>query len=76
MPKLLSEITPGERVKIRELMDSPYKARLIEMGCYPGEEVELSKIAPLGCPMAVYVSGYELSLRKKEAESVWVEALN
>ena len=43
------------------------------MGCLPGEHITLSKKAPLGCPFAVLVSGYELSLRKEEAASVMIE---
>ena len=38
-----------------------------------GEVVELSKIAPFGCPFAIHVSGYELSLRKEEAACVLVK---
>jgi ferrous iron transport protein A len=37
------------------------------MGCIPGEEIEVVRIAPLGDPMAIMVAGYQLSLRKEEA---------
>ncbi len=43
------------------------------MGCLPGELIALSKTAPLGCPLAVTIAGYELSLRKEEAASVLIE---
>ncbi|MBL7918444.1 MAG: ferrous iron transport protein A [Bacteroidia bacterium] len=76
MLKALSDLKAGEHGVITELKESPYKARLLDMGCIPGEEVELSKTAPLGCPFAIYVAGYELSLRKNEAENVLVEVLN
>ena len=45
----------------------------MEMGCIPGEMVVLTKTAPLGCPFAINVAGYELSLRKEEASSVLIE---
>ena len=43
------------------------------MGCLPGETVSLSKTAPFGCPMAINIAGYELSLRKDEAALVMIE---
>lgn len=46
------------------------------MGCLPGETVRLNKQAPLGCPISINVSGYELSLRKGEAATVLIEFLN
>jgi ferrous iron transport protein A len=42
----------------------------MEMGCLPGEEVTLERLAPMGDPMAIAVAGYSLSLRKNEAASV------
>jgi len=75
MLKPLSDLKSGEQAVITELKNSPYKARLIEMGCLPGEKVALAKIAPLGCPMAIYVGGYELSLRKNEAQTVFIDSI-
>jgi ferrous iron transport protein A len=43
------------------------------MGCLPGEKITLTKIAPLGDPIAITVSGYELSMRKAEASTVLLE---
>jgi len=43
------------------------------MGCLPGEKITLTKIAPLGDPIAIEISGYELSLRKDEASTVVLE---
>jgi ferrous iron transport protein A len=42
----------------------------MEMGCLPGEEIKLERIAPMGDPIAVSVSGYQLSLRKREAATI------
>lgn len=40
------------------------------MGCLPGESVQVERVAPLGDPMAVTISGYQLSLRKQEAATI------
>ncbi len=76
MEKHLSELKPGEKAIIKFIDDTPFRSKLIEMGCYPGEEISVSKVAPLGCPFAIYISGYELSLRKNEAENILVETIN
>lgn len=73
MLKKLSELLPGQTAVIAQLDETPYRSKMIEMGCYPGEEVKVSKIAPMGCPIAIYISGYELSLRKNEADHIMVE---
>jgi ferrous iron transport protein A len=44
--------------------------KLMEMGCLPGEEIRVDRIAPLGDPIAINVSGYQLSLRKREASTI------
>ena len=71
----LAELKKGQKAIVRSFTDTnkELSARLIEMGFLPGEEVALSKIAPLGCPLAVNVAGYELSLRKEEAASVVID---
>ena len=48
--------------------------KLMEMGCVPGETVCVEKIAPLGDPISIRVSGYLLSLRINEAETILVES--
>ncbi len=69
----LAQLEKGQKAVIRSFTDTALSTRLIEMGCLPGEEVLLSKKAPLGCPYAIQVAGYELSLRKEEAASVLIE---
>ncbi len=44
--------------------------KLMEMGCLPGEPIYVERIAPLGDPIAVTISGYQLSLRKQEASTI------
>lgn len=69
----LAQLEKGQKAVIRSFTDTALSTRLIEMGCLPGEEILLSKKAPLGCPYAIQVAGYELSLRKEEAASVLIE---
>ncbi len=47
--------------------------KLMEMGCVPGEEVCIVKVAPLGDPISISIAGYNLSLRRTEAQYIWVE---
>jgi ferrous iron transport protein A len=66
----LASLIPGEKAIIEAFTDAELSLKLLEMGCTPGEEVELDKIAPLGDPIAINISGYVLSLRKAEAATV------
>lgn len=69
----LADLKKGQKALIKSFDDDALSSKLIEMGCLPGEIVELSKTAPLGCPVAINIAGYELSLRTEEAASVRVE---
>ena len=71
--KSLDNLKPGQTAVIKSFVNDKLSSKLIEMGCLPGETVSLSKTAPLGCPMAINIAGYELSLRKDEAASVIIE---
>ncbi|MCM1256971.1 MAG: ferrous iron transport protein A [Roseburia sp.] len=72
--KTLREIDCGETVKVRKLSGSgPVKRRIMDMGITKGVEVFVRKVAPLGDPVEVTVRGYELSLRKADAEMIEVE---
>jgi len=66
----LSSLIHGEKAIIDSFTDAELSVKLLEMGCTPGEEVELDKIAPLGDPMAFRIAGYTLSLRLSEARTV------
>lgn len=69
----LSEIRPGQKVKIHSFEKDDIFLKLMEMGCLPGEIIVVDKIAPLGDPMSITVSSYHLSLRLNEAEKIIVE---
>ncbi len=66
----LSQLTVGKKGIIKEFTDLEMSVKLMEMGCLPGEEISIQRIAPLGDPIAINVSGYQLSLRKREASTI------
>ena len=67
--KTLKETSVGETVKVVKLNGSgPVKRRIMDMGITKGVDVFVRKVAPLGDPVEVTVRGYELSLRKADAE--------
>ena len=72
--KTLKETSVGETVKVAKLTGSgPVKRRIMDMGITKGVDVFVRKVAPLGDPVEVTVRGYELSLRKADAEMIEVE---
>ncbi|MDP9081377.1 MAG: ferrous iron transport protein A [Bacteroidota bacterium] len=66
----LSELVPGQIGIVKEFTDLEMSVKLMEMGCLPGEPITVSRIAPMGDPIAINVSGYQLSLRKFEASTI------
>ena len=74
MSKRLSELEPGDVAVIVRIEDSGAVARRIaDMGLIPGTKVKVVRKAPLGDPIEFEVRGYNLSLRRNEAELVIVE---
>lgn len=72
--KTLKETSVGETVKVVKLNGSgPIKRRIMDLGITKGVDVFVRKVAPLGDPVEVTVRGYELSLRKADAEMIEVE---
>lgn len=72
--KTLREAKIGDRVKVVKLHgEGAVKRRIMDMGLTKGVEVHIRKVAPLGDPVEVTVRGYELSLRKADAEMIEVE---
>ncbi|MEO6882765.1 MAG: FeoA family protein [Bacteroidia bacterium] len=68
----LADLKIGESAIIVAFTDEEMALKLMEMGCIPGEKITLERTAPMGDPIAVSVSGYVLSLRKKEAATITV----
>ncbi|CDA92475.1 fe2+ transport system protein A [Ruminococcus sp. CAG:563] len=72
--KTLKEAKVGSTVKVVKLHgEGAVKRRIMDMGITRGVEVYIRKVAPLGDPVEVKVRGYELSLRKADAEMIEVE---
>jgi len=68
----LSDLKAGEKATITNFESSELELKLMEMGCLPGEEIVVEQIAPLGDPISVRIAGYSLSLRKNEANQIFV----
>ena len=72
--KTLRDAKIGDTVKVVKLHgEGPVKRRIMDMGITKGVDVFVRKVAPLGDPVEVTVRGYELSLRKADAEMIEVE---
>lgn len=72
--KTLKSAKIGDTVKVVKLHgEGAVKRRIMDMGLTKGVEVQIRKVAPLGDPVEVTVRGYELSIRKADAEMIEVE---
>ena len=72
--KTLKEVRVGESAAIKKLHgEGAVKRRIMDMGITKGTEVYVRKLAPLGDPIEITVRGYELSIRKADAEQIEVE---
>lgn len=69
--KTLKDVKVGETVKVAKLHgEGPLKRRVMDMGITKGVEIYVRKVAPLGDPVEITVRGYELSLRRVDAEII------
>ncbi len=72
--KTLRDLKVGESAKVVKLHgEGAIKRRIMDMGITKGAEVSVRKVAPLGDPIELTVRGYELSLRKSDAETIEIE---
>ena len=72
--KTLKDIACGQTVKVRRLSgEGPVRRRIMDMGITKGTSVYVRKVAPLGDPLEITVRGYELSLRKSDAQMIEVQ---
>ena len=70
----LRQVACGQTVKVKKISgEGPVRKRIMDMGIPKGVEIFVRKVAPLGDPIEVTVRGYELSLRKVDAEMIEVE---
>ena len=74
MDKKLSELEPGDKgVVVKIVGSSSTRRRIMDMGVVRGTKVVLIRRAPLGDPVELEIRDYNLSLRKREAENIYVE---
>jgi len=72
--KTLKQVRIGGKATVVKLHgEGPIRRRIMDMGITKGVEVYVRKVAPLGDPIEITVRGYELSLRKEDAEMIEVE---
>ena len=70
----LNEVEVGSTVTVKKIEgDGAYKRRIMDMGITKGVDVYVRKVAPLGDPIEVTVRGYELSVRKADAEMIQID---
>ncbi len=69
----LRELKPGQVAKVDLISaEGVFKRRIMDMGITTGVEVKMVKVAPLGDPVEISLRGYQLSLRKAEADSIQI----
>lgn len=74
--KTLKELKVGDTVRVVKLHgEGAVKRRIMDMGLTKGVDVQIRKVAPLGDPIEVTVRGYELSIRKADAEMIEIESV-
>lgn len=72
--KTLRDAEVGETLRIAKILgDGPTKRRIMDMGITKGTEILVRKVAPLGDPIQINLRGYELTIRKHDAENIMVE---
>ncbi len=73
---VLKDVKIGQTVIVKKITgQGPVKRRIMDMGITKGTEVYVRKVAPLGDPIELTIRGYELSLRKADAEMIEVEEI-
>ena len=70
----LKDVKCGQTVRVKKIQgEGPVRRRIMDMGLTKGSEIYVRKVAPLGDPVEINIRGYELTLRKFDAEMVIVE---
>ena len=69
----LTDLAIGDKGQMCSILDGDLEQKLLEMGCTPGEQIEVVRKAPFGGPIAILVSSYVLSIRKEDAMQIEVK---
>lgn len=71
---MLKDVPCGQSVTVKKIEgEGPVRRRIMDMGLTKGVEVYVRKVAPLGDPIELSIRGYELSIRKADAQNILVE---
>lgn len=76
MQHTIASLKKGEKAMIREFDVETIPLKLLEMGCLPGNTVELLQIAPFGDPLYLNINGAHLAIRLETAREIEVDLLN
>ncbi len=71
----IANLKKGQRALIKEITSEIIPLKLLEMGCLPGNEVELIQTAPFQCPMYLTINGSHLAIRREMAAQIEVEII-
>ncbi len=73
----IKNLKPGQKALVLSIGEKGYmRRRIMDMGVTPGTSIKVVKVAPLGDPIEINIRGYELSLRKDEADQIQVELIS
>lgn len=72
----LADLKVGTKGEMCMISDRDLEQKLLEMGCTPGEKIEVIRKAPFGGPIAILVSSYILSIRKNDAEQIAIKLVD
>ncbi|GAA4275181.1 FeoA family protein [Aquimarina gracilis] len=75
MKTTIANLKKGQRALIKEITSDTIPLKLLEMGCLPGNEVQLLQTAPFECPIYLNVNGSHLAIRKEIAAQIEVEII-
>lgn len=73
MHTTVNHLKKGEKAIITEINSDALPLKLLEMGCLPGNSVELLQVAPLGDPLFLDINGSRLAIRKETAQHIQIE---
>lgn len=73
MKKTIADLQKGERAIITDVITDEVPLKLLEMGCLPGNEVQLLQLAPFSDPMYIDINGCHMAIRKETAQHIIIE---
>ena len=77
MTRTLKDLAPGDTARIKSVTGrGSIRRRIVEMGLVPGVVLTMERYAPLGDPVEVKSQGFHLSLRKEEADTIFLESID